>query len=92
MIRDTRPQLQCTPTAACAKQRLMAIQEGLGLPQHGIIQAVPTRWNSTLHMLQRMLEQKRALSVYSGEHGTFASLSAEQWDIISNLVDTLGDS
>lgn len=40
-----------------AKQRLRAIQEELGLPKHSIIQAVQTRWNSTLHMLQRMFEQ-----------------------------------
>lgn len=34
-----------------AKQRLRDIQRELGLPEHNIIQAVPTRWNSTLHML-----------------------------------------
>ncbi|KAL7877738.1 hypothetical protein SRHO_G00043810 [Serrasalmus rhombeus] len=93
-VRDIISKLKTCATdfshSVLAKQRLMAIQEDLGLPQHGIIQAVPTRWNSTLHMLQRMLEQKRAPSVYSGEHGKFASLSAEQWDIISNLVNKLG--
>lgn len=73
-----------------AKQRLRAIQKDLGLPQHSIIQDVPTRWNSTLHMLQRMLEQKRALNLYAGEHGKIATLAAEQWDIVSNLIDTLG--
>lgn len=35
-----------------AKQRLRTIQEELGLPKHNIIQAFPTRWNSTLRMLQ----------------------------------------
>lgn len=72
-----------------AKQRLKAIQEQLGLPTHGLIQAVPTRWNSTLHMLQRMLEQKRALNVYGGEHGHVTCLSAAQWDIVANLLETL---
>ncbi|KAL7874942.1 hypothetical protein SRHO_G00059120 [Serrasalmus rhombeus] len=80
MIRGMR--LAEIPDLSCSAHLLQLV--------HGIIQAVPTRWNSTLHMLQRMLEQKRALSVYSGEHGKFAGLSAEQWDIISNLVDTLG--
>ncbi|XP_077340549.1 zinc finger BED domain-containing protein 4-like [Lithobates pipiens] len=73
-----------------AKQRLGAIQKDLGLPQQSIIQDVPTRWNSTLHMLQRMLEQKRALNLYVAEHGKFTTPPAEQWDIISNLIDTLG--
>ncbi|XP_056144388.1 zinc finger BED domain-containing protein 4-like [Lampris incognitus] len=72
-----------------AKQRLQVIQRELGLPEHNIIQAVPTRWNSTLHMLQRMLEQKRALTIYCGEHGGFAGPNAHQWDLVSNLIETL---
>nr|XP_023660962.1 zinc finger BED domain-containing protein 4-like [Paramormyrops kingsleyae] len=72
-----------------AKQHLKRIQKDLGLPQHSIIQAEPTRWNSTLHMLQRMLEQKPALNIYAGEHGKFATPTADQWDIISNLIETL---
>uniref|UniRef100_A0A8C5LYW3 BED-type domain-containing protein n=1 Tax=Leptobrachium leishanense TaxID=445787 RepID=A0A8C5LYW3_9ANUR len=72
-----------------AKQRLKCIQEDLGLPKNNLIQAVPTRWNSTLHMLQRMLEQKRALSIYSGEHGGYSCPTADQWEIIANVIETL---
>ncbi len=72
-----------------AKQHLAVIQQDLGLLAHSIIQAVPTRWNSTLHMLVRMLVQKRALNIYASEHGGFNSLSAEQWNIVSNLIETL---
>uniref|UniRef100_A0A8C5QMC0 BED-type domain-containing protein n=1 Tax=Leptobrachium leishanense TaxID=445787 RepID=A0A8C5QMC0_9ANUR len=72
-----------------AKQRLRSIQEDLDLPKNSLIQAVPTRWNSTLHMLQRMLEQKRALNIYAGEHGGYSCPNAGQWDIIGNLVETL---
>jgi len=32
---------------------------------------------------------KRALSIYSGEHGGFTFPTAHQWDIVSNLVETL---
>lgn len=71
-----------------AKQRLLKIQRELGLPEYSIIQAVPTRWNSTLRMLQRMLEQKRALHLYCGEHGGFSSPTAQQWDLVSNLIET----
>ncbi|XP_051800344.1 zinc finger BED domain-containing protein 4-like [Acanthochromis polyacanthus] len=70
-------------------KHLRKIQGELGLPEHSIIQAVPTRWNSTLHVLQRMQEQKRALTIYSGEHRGFAALTAEQWDLVSNLIETL---
>ncbi|XP_016309294.1 zinc finger BED domain-containing protein 4-like [Sinocyclocheilus anshuiensis] len=72
-----------------AKQRLRTIQEELGVQKHNIIQAIPTHWNSTLHMLQRMYEQRRALNVYAGEHGHISCLSATQWDIVCNLTDTL---
>ncbi|XP_056100506.1 zinc finger BED domain-containing protein 4-like [Rhinichthys klamathensis goyatoka] len=72
-----------------AKQRLAVIQQDLGLPAHAIIQAVPTRWNSTLHMLVRMQEQRRALNMYASEHSGFTSLSADQWSIVTNLIETL---
>lgn len=72
-----------------AKQRLKDIQKELDLPQHRIIQSVPTRWNSTLHMLESMLEQKRALTVYAGEHGKISILTADQWTLVGNLIDTL---
>lgn len=41
-------------------------------------------------MLQRLLERKCALNLYAGDHGKIATLAAEQWDIILNLIDTLG--
>ncbi|XP_030640801.1 zinc finger BED domain-containing protein 4-like [Chanos chanos] len=72
-----------------AKERLGAIQNELGLPKHSLIQAVPTRWNSTLHMLQRMLEQRCALNAYAGKYGGYECPNADQWDIVSNLVETL---
>ncbi|KAJ8375508.1 hypothetical protein SKAU_G00060880 [Synaphobranchus kaupii] len=70
-------------------QRLAVIQEEVGVPKYAIIQAVPTRWNSELHTLQRMLEQERALTVYATDYGHFTVPGAEEWDIVSNLVDTL---
>ncbi|XP_065662875.1 zinc finger BED domain-containing protein 4-like [Hydra vulgaris] len=36
-------------------------QEILGLPKHSIIQDEPTRWISTFHMLNRLIEQKDAI-------------------------------
>ncbi len=56
-----------------AKHNLKKNQKELGLPQHSIIQPEPTRWNSMLHM---MLEQKRALNIYSGEYGKIAPPSS----------------
>ncbi|XP_077972379.1 zinc finger BED domain-containing protein 4-like [Styela clava] len=74
-----------------AKQRLQDIQQSLDLPVHAIVQSIPTRWNSALHMLQRVLEQKRSLSWYSAEHGHIQnSLPNEhEWSLIENLIETL---
>jgi len=47
-----------------AKQRLSDIQKELDLSMYRIIQSVPTWWNSTLHMLESMLEQKQVLTVW----------------------------
>ena len=39
-----------------------AHEEQLQLKQHKIIQEVSTRWNSTLEMYKRLLEQQAAVS------------------------------
>lgn len=52
-----------------AYTRLKQIQERLELPCHCLKQDEPTRWNSSLYMLQTILEQKMALAAYSSEHG-----------------------
>ena len=72
-----------------AQQRLSVIQQEVGVPNHSIIQAVQTRWNSTLHMIARMIEQKRAITAYSSDHGNFVCPSAEEWDVAANLAETL---
>lgn len=72
-----------------AQQRLSVIQKEVGVPQHSILQAVPTRWNSALHMLLRMLEQKRAITAYSSDHRHFTCPTADEWDVAANLAENL---
>ena len=55
------------------------IQAQLGLPNHRLIQDISTRWNSSFYMLQRIIEQKRAVTVASTECHPPSELSAQQW-------------
>ena len=72
-----------------AKQRLAQIQNENDVEDHSILQATPTRWNSALIMLRRMLEQKQALILYAAEHGRITCPDAEEWNIVGKLIKTL---
>ena len=71
-----------------AYSRLRVIQENLGLPQHRLMQDEPTRWNSSPYMLQRILEQKMALTAYATEH-TIIQLTSHQLELVAKIVAAL---
>lgn len=71
-----------------AYDSLRNIQANLGLPQHRLVQDEPTRWNSTLHMLQRVLEQKMALGAYATEH-QIPQLTQNQLNLADKVVKVL---
>ncbi|XP_047228877.1 uncharacterized protein LOC124872670 isoform X3 [Girardinichthys multiradiatus] len=48
-----------------------------------------TRWNSSLYMLQSLLEQKRALGVFVAECTLLAQLTATQWELMKKTADVL---
>lgn len=49
------------------KQRDMAaVQADLGLPSHQLISESPTRWGSRQHMIERILEQEKAIGQVLG--------------------------
>ena len=58
-----------------AYDRQKIIQDRLQLTKHCLKQDVCTRWNSTLHMLQVILEQKMALAAYAIEYGDVQQLT-----------------
>ena len=50
-----------------ACRHLSTCQQSCDVPEHQLIQDVQTCWNSTYLMLQRISEQRKALSLYSIE-------------------------
>lgn len=78
-----------------ASSRLAALQRQLGLPVNRLIVDVATRWNSTLHMLQRLWQQRNAITQYEVTHGLTSSgadlgvLSHREWRQVKELCTIL---
>ena len=70
-------------SVACLK--LANIQENLDLPKHRLKQDVTTRWNSTLYMVESILEQKMALAAYAAENN-IPQLTPNQLEIARKMV------
>lgn len=78
---------------ACTKLKDKQLQ--MGTPQHMLIQDVSTRWNSTFHMLSRLLEQRWPVTASlsdptvtsRGKH--HLDLKPEQWALIEELNQAL---
>ena len=70
--------------------RLREKQKMLQLEEHKLIQDCPTRWGSTLSMLQRVSEQQAAIAAVLIE-GKAQHLmpEGEEWSIIDNLIKIL---
>ncbi len=71
-----------------AYTRLTDIQKNLGLPLHRLVQDEPTRWNSTLYMLVRLLEQKLVLAAYATEFN-ITQLTSNHISFASKLIKIL---
>ena len=75
--------------SSSAMDRLHSLQAELNLPKHQLIQDFPTRLNSTFFMLQRLLEQRRAITLYCAENESVTNLSANQWSVAENVAAVL---
>ena len=72
-----------------ALQALFKTQEQLGMSKCRLIQDEPTRWNSTFYMLQRLLEQKKAVIATSVELNIHVELTSAQWILAEKIVEIL---
>ncbi|XP_040065055.1 zinc finger BED domain-containing protein 4-like [Ixodes scapularis] len=74
--------------SATKMSKLAEIQRRQNLPQHQLLQDVPTRWNSTLYMVERLCEQRRAVTEFF-EDSSKHHLTPEQWMLLKTLITVL---
>ncbi|XP_036067046.1 zinc finger BED domain-containing protein 4-like [Oryzias melastigma] len=94
MLTDIRNKTQQIVTyfrsSTTAKEKLAQIQQQLGTPLHKLINEVPTRWNSTYHMLERITEQKEAVWVsLASLRNDITPLTPEDFDVIEEILRVL---
>ncbi|XP_047138980.2 zinc finger BED domain-containing protein 4 [Hydra vulgaris] len=67
---------------------LHEIQQQLKLPQHSLIQDVVTRWNSTVYMLERLVEQKTSPTLFfiRNQKCNASNLNEDQWLLAETLI------
>lgn len=79
-----------------AWEALKENQENLKMPVLKLIQSVPTRWNSTFDMLERLLKNRRPVesvladrSVTKAKVAQNLEISEHEWHIMENFVNVL---
>lgn len=72
---------------ACKK--LEQAQDQLGVGKKRLIQDCSTRWNSQVLMLERLIEQKSAVSLVLSSVSGVRNLDGDQWKAAQHLVDAL---
>jgi hypothetical protein len=72
-----------------AMKLLQEAQETYNIPQHVLIQNVPTRWNSTYLMLNRLYEQRIAIQAVLPKLNCQFDLNTQQWILVEQVVQIL---
>lgn len=74
--------------SSVSSQRFRQIQKNLNLPVHVIPQDVATRWNSTYYMLERLMEQRTAVNMFSADTNR-TGFTANEWEVMGKVVKLL---
>jgi len=75
--------------SSLATSHLRSIQKQLSLVEHKLMQDEPTRWDSSYYMLERLVEQRRAISLYDADYGLPEQLSASDWQQAEKILKLL---
>ena len=90
LISTARKMVSYFNHSVVAANCLTNMQKKLGCPEHCLVQDIETRWNSTFYMLERLIEQRQALSVTNAELNLKTELTHAQWTLAEKVVNVLG--
>ncbi|XP_046387499.1 zinc finger BED domain-containing protein 4-like [Ischnura elegans] len=91
LLKKTKKLVGSFKHSAKNSKLLKSCQTQLRLPQHRMIQDEPTRWNSSLHMLRRVIEQKEAIILVSSKSDIKLSVDmvSDDWMTMQYAVSIL---
>ncbi|XP_051911133.1 zinc finger BED domain-containing protein 4 [Hippocampus zosterae] len=75
--------------SAEAKEKLVELQRDHQLPENQLIQDIPSKWRTSLLMLERLVEQKKAVDEMSVECNFREIISCDQWEVMRSVCDAL---
>ncbi|RXN30201.1 zinc finger BED domain-containing 4 [Labeo rohita] len=75
--------------SAKAKEKLAELQKAYQLPENQLVQDVPSKWKTSYFMLQRLVEQKKAIDEMSIECNFRELISCDQWEVMQSVCNAL---
>ncbi|KAM9327648.1 zinc finger BED domain-containing protein 4 isoform 1-T2 [Pholidichthys leucotaenia] len=75
--------------SAKAKEKLAELQRVHQLPENQLIQDVPSKWRTSFFMLERLVEQKKAIDEMSIECNFREMISCDQWEVMLSVCNAL---
>ncbi|KAK7896159.1 hypothetical protein WMY93_021484 [Mugilogobius chulae] len=75
--------------SAKAKEKLTELQRVHELPENQLIQDVPSKWRTSFLMLERMVEQRKAIDELSIECSFREIISCDQWEVMLSICNAL---
>src|ERR1700755_2413225 len=65
------------------------IQTRLNVRPLSVMEEIQTRWNSSLHMLERMSDINEVIYIYASSSTKIKPLTADENDILNNCINIL---
>ncbi|XP_056434749.1 zinc finger BED domain-containing protein 4 [Gadus chalcogrammus] len=75
--------------SAKAKEKLAELQALHQLPENQLVQDVPSKWRTSFSMLERLVEQKKAIDELSIECNFREMISCDQWEVMLSVCNAL---